>query len=346
VLVFDSDGRNPYGAEIAQVIRGRFTVLPIVPSDCGYFNTEASLALRATRGDNRKGRLSSELVTMWRVLIRVLGGSPIVIVWARSYQELVLGMIAPLARGPILFIHHNPFPGRAPRGWRQRIRRLMLSQSITVVHGRMFEAASLKAGASQVRCVPHLKYNAWFRQFGLPRVRRAPGEPLRLAVLGAGRADKWSKDDLTAILSGLAASGLSFKVTFCIRPHLSGLEPELMRRAALDNRVEIVDRSSDAFISDEAIAATLAECDVLLAPYSQPTESGTIMLALTTGCAVITYRGGTLSEYLSPRSLVPLGQVHAFVAACIAFWHDGWDSELDQSNRQRSAEEFWLTVFD
>ena len=270
VVVYDPDGVNPYGRELAAQLAARYDVTVVIPGDAEWrprgvrvlpvlpYSRGAAVAAQALR-----------LVRGWLVVLGLaLGRAQWVVVWSRR-DSFVLALVARLRRVHVVL--HNPGPRDTlpPR--------LKRAATTLVVH-----APSLAVEGAAV-CA-HPLYTHWLADHsGAPRARSTG--PIRLLLLGAARPDKGDgvpdlPDGVTLVVCGK-------------RPPVSGPNVE--------------DRTSRTFVPDAVLAETLLSCDALLAPYTGATQSGTVALAVTAGLPVVGYDSGAVADLAGRNGLVSIG---------------------------------------
>jgi len=315
VVVVDSDGVNPYGSELAELLAPLAPRVELVtPADNAFLPRSVGRAwLRPTRSKATRRDAAREVATILRLCLSVVRGSAVpVLVWARTYQKLLL-LAASSLRGtvPLVYVSHNPGAGRDhPGRIRRLVERLLLRRAHVVTHARSLEQAARGAGARSTFVVPHLPYRAYCERFriGGRRADTRDEHPVGLLLLGALRPDKFTAADVRRLRDELATSGGRFRLIAAVRPRV-----EL---DGVDGRVPVVDMSRDDALDDEAIAAAFAEADVLVAPYRNPTDSGTVMLSLTAGVPVVAFDGGALRTHLPDESLVRMEDWAALRERC------------------------------
>lgn len=268
VVVYDPDGVNPYGRELAAQLAARYDVTVVIAGDAEWrprgvrvlpvlpYSRGAAVAAQALR-----------LVRGWLVVLWLaLGRAQWVVVWSRR-DSLVLALAARLRRVHVVL--HNPGPRDTLPA------RLRRAATTLVVH-----APSLAVEGAAV-CA-HPLYTHWLADH---RVDVPPHEGVRLLLLGAARPDK-----------GDGVPGLPDGVTLVVcgkRPPVSGPNVE--------------DRTSREFVPDAVLAETLLSCDALLAPYTGATQSGTVALAVTAGLPVVGYDSGAVADLAGRNGLVSVG---------------------------------------
>jgi hypothetical protein len=247
---------------------------------------------------------------MVRLLRNLISGDVVIIVWARVYQKMLINLVSlGVRRRRVVYISHNPGSGRDRPGWRRLVEGQLLRSSNVVVHGRLLEEAVAKLGVANIFRVPHLRYPAYLSAIGvgLPDPTRASTDK-GLLLLGSLRPDKLEANDLLALLEELGHRGFAGRISVAVRPYVA--MPQCVARLEVENL------SRDEIIPDREVGRLLTSSFVLLAPYRNVTDSGTINLALTAQLKVIAFAGGVLPEYLPPEQLVT-GGLPEFVDRCL-----------------------------
>jgi glycosyltransferase involved in cell wall biosynthesis len=88
-------------------------------------------------------------------------------------------------------------------------------------------------------------------------------------------------------------------------------------RNALREVADLDDRAGEGFASDAEVARALRETRVLVAPYRQVSQSGTVALAVSAGLAAVAYDSGAVGS-LPGVTTVPDGDAAAFANAVTA----------------------------
>lgn len=302
VVVYDPDGVNPYGRELAaQLAAAGHRVTAVIPGDAEW--RPAGVDVRAVLPYNRMGAgsVARQAVRLLRgLLVMRRPATQYVVVWTRTRWEEALFALLARTRRVIVIVHNPGARDTGGRGLRARA-------STLVVH-----SPSLVTGVGgPVAVCAHPLYVNWLAWAAPgPRPERTDGR-LRLLLLGHRRADK-GFDLLPAVFAALPGDVRDrVEVVVCGK----GAPPE-----GLGVRVE--DRTSRDFVPDRDVAAALVSCDALLAPYTGATQSGTVALAVTAGLPVLGFASGAIAELAGDDGLVPEGDVAA-LAARIARAADG-----------------------
>lgn len=329
MLVYDVDGLNPYGRELAALLRAygvRARALTTV--DAEWRPPGSVPVLPANRHRPGKARQLLALLRGLFVALRaVLHDEVVVVVLTRGLlDELALAALGAIGR--VVVVVHDPVP-KQPRPFPRRVSygALVGSAEVRVAHSA--DLAALVGGNPTVVC-RHLPYRAWCADNGAV----APGAGGALLVLGHLRPDK-GLDRLPAALAGVSGA----RVVVCGK---GPLDPAL--GAALAGVAAVDDRSGTAFATDAEVAAALREAKVLVAPYRAVSQSGSVAMAVSAGLAVVAYDTGALGT-LPGVVTVPDGDPAAFAAAVTAALRDERPRvDVDEWARESAAE--WLRALD
>lgn len=297
VVVFDSDASNPYSEELLRVLdRGGVDAEFVGPSDSHLARSDKSLRSRFLPVSKRA--LLSEFIVVLGLVAHITSRNPIIVVWARPYQKLILSFYAFLRPCSVIYIVHNPEPSRWPKGVRLLIEKLLLRFARPVVHSEGLRQELLKFGRYEADVVVHPPYLAWKERIGASHIRRdTKAKSLNLIILGRLERDKFRS--LPSLIRALDDLPIPSTLRMLVRP-IAGQLPAT-------SRLSLDDRSSDHWIDDAEMANGLRWADVLLAPYEAVTESGTVQLALTLGVRVVAFSGGALDQSLVPEALAAAG---------------------------------------
>ena len=312
MIVYDPNSVNPYGIELADTLGSAG-----IPCR-GYVHPD----LRDLTGPGEHplwpawvGRLPDtvpgKVVRHAALAVRVTGLSlralarreTVVAVWTRSPADRIPLLLAARLGMPLVLVHHNPPGTRAGAVSRWEA---LLAQAATanVTHEERLRER-LARTAPRTAVVLHPPYRRWARTYLRPAPR--PGGGADLLFIGQFRPDK-GLDELAAILPSVATRPLTLT--------LAGKGEVLERLAAVCAEhgvgLEVVGGSAPA--TDPELAAALARADLVVAPYLAPTQSGSLILALTAGVPAAAYAGGALDTLLRPRYLVPPGAHERFAA--------------------------------
>ena len=308
--MYDPDGVNPYGRELAALLRERQPLL-VVPADAQWMPSGVEARRLLPTNTVRPG-LHRQAVALLRALIEVLilaiGGAEFVVVWTRSLaEELVFAILARLGVRVVLVVHNPGNRGRSGRRHRDWVRGwLIRSASVLVTHGpRLSETLRRECGRAPA-VVEHLPYVEWL-----------------------GEIDPRSGDRRVLIFGQLRP----YKTTELAPEILSELPPDLRRglTVAIAGRGElpkgladalralgctVEDRSSSAFLADDDVRALFRGGAVLITQL-EATQSGVAVLGLTARLPVVAFDAGDIAG-LPGISVVPISDMKGAADALVS----------------------------
>jgi glycosyltransferase involved in cell wall biosynthesis len=291
IVLYDSNSLNPYGAELAEVLRSEGHQ---VTRWCAWDDPFPSGGKRPylEAGRQRVG-LTRAVLSRWGgpwlfALFHIASGRRIVFLWTNGLRDLLVVKLLVMARRHVAFVDHNPIPARAPIGIQGR---LLAAMRLDPRIGRLVHGAHLASGVNDFApvVVGHPSYARWA---ALNDVEHVPmtGHCLRALFLGVIRQDKGSAE-LPALVRELVSLGMH--VTIAGRGDLRGEEWNDLRS---NDCVRVV--GGGRHVSDAEIAQALRESSVLVAPYRDVTMSGSVLMALSAGLPVAAYWSTGLSTVL------------------------------------------------
>ena len=312
VTIFDTDGKNPYGREVATLIAAHVDVKALLPSDVGW--VPDGLCHRPILPANGPAKLLAQLVRQLRGVLSVAWDALvrrrlIVVIMTRAWYDELAFVALCLLGARFLVVAHDPVSKTPLARHREFVRRLFWHQVNTlVVHSGKLAADAQTISGRPAHVVPHLPflaYSEWTERVA-PNVK-AQGR-LRFLVLGQMRPDK-GLERLPMILD---------RVVPAYRQHLSiafagkgDLDKLVATIAAF---ITVTRPISKNYLNDRDIAASLAESDVLIAPYPVASASGSVVLALCRGLRVVAYDAGSIRDVLADNGLVQPHDEAAFAA--------------------------------
>jgi glycosyltransferase involved in cell wall biosynthesis len=359
LLVYDTDGANPYGRELAALLSHVFEV-EVVGSVQAEWCPPDVFIRRILPSNSPSGTIFQIIRQLHGLAVAAraaLAGTTILLVMTRGwYDQLAFALMA-MVGARVVIIAHDPTPKQTlPRVEAFSRRLLWQRASILVAHSETLasEAAAIaNRSAAVVPHLPFLEYAAWTKA-AVPALE--PAYQCRLLILGRLRPDK-GLDRVPNILSHLPGddrNGIS--VAFA---GIGDCDEIVAKVAAL---TKVVRRPSRYRLSDFEIAGVLAQSDVLIAPYPLVSASGTVVLALSSGLRVVAYDTGALSDVVAPDGLVAPGDEREFAnrimkamrsgcggpAQALATWKErslhSWTQCLDAlEGRERGSVQLSLT---
>lgn len=313
IIIYDPNSLNPYGGELARVLSQRYSNVLLYSANSGakYYSES-----RLISGSMPAGRWLQVIWMLRRFLdplrfaARALrsNGSVCVVVWIRDPWHALVTLVVCQFR-PVLIIDHNP-PGSRSSG---RQSGAIISKLRSCVHALPVHGEELVTDNAPV--VVHPSYLGMVNSVAASVSILRNDAYLRLVYVGALRPDKGA-ESLVQICSLIERP---CQLTLI---GTSELPPSLM---SIDGRVRF--RLIGGPVSDETLVNELKNSDLMIAPYVQPTQSGSLILALTVGLPAIAYEGGALGALLSPAALVERGDVvhlsqlvDIFAVGANSFW--------------------------
>lgn len=316
--VYDPNNVNPYGRELTGLLNR------------SQFRTQ--LISSVSPGANRISRFLVSLMCAVRILT-LPTGSAVVAVWHKNIIDTSALLVHARLKGPLFVVRHNPIvtrpSTRAPR-W---LTVALLRRATAVYHSELMASQEfLRPRRKAVAVHPpyaQLRAAASYLSVGL---RARP----TVALLGVLRPDK-GRIILDSILHNLP-SGTSVLV---IGP--DRLDPE--GTSILETRDIIVEYAGEAgqFVDEQSLLAALKGADLLLAPYTEVTASGSVTLAFSLGLPTLGLLSDGLSLLLSERSM---GADPLDLAQLIGdFLQNPWETyRVDYEDYTNSARLQWRAI--
>jgi glycosyltransferase involved in cell wall biosynthesis len=315
LLIYDTDGANPYGRELAALLCDVFQVSVIAPAQTEW-SPRRVFVRRILASNSPSGRILQvvrQLHGLAAAAWAAATGATILVVMTRGWYDQLAFALMTFLGARVVLIAHDPKPKQALPFMAALSQRLLWrGVSALVAHSEMLATEAASASGRRAVVVPHLpflEYAAWTREVA-PDSKS--GTRHRLLVLGQLRPDK-GLDRIPDILGHLQASERdAIMIAFAGKGDCS----EILAKLADITRV--ARRPSEYRLSDVEIAAVLADSDILIAPYRLVTASGTVVLALSRGLRVVAYDVGALSDVVARDGLVPAGDEREFAARIMA----------------------------
>jgi glycosyltransferase involved in cell wall biosynthesis len=317
-VVYDTDGLNPYGRELAHLLAQDRSCEVVCAADAEWL--PPGVRCRPVLPGNRGGRsqlrqllslLHGLVITCWACRP---GAAQLVVVFARTpLEELVFSLLSRIG-GSVVLLVHEPTPRTPPSRLGAWTRQALLSSAHVVVHSEALRQEVMdQSPHPQAQVCRHLPYERWPVDYGAYPTTAGDGR-VRVLLLGQVRPDKGLRHlpETLALLPGDTRARLVLRL--CGK---GVIEAEL--GAALRQLVQVEDETGPTFRTDAEVARAIAASHLLLAPYEGASQSGTITLALSCGLPVLAFDDGSISDLVSPEGLVPSGNCPALAAALQAF---------------------------
>ena len=303
IVVADSNSLNTYGEEVARVLSKIAPVVHVVAADSTLTAPIAAgrsvvlqrvLAPTKAGVDSRKFvRLAMRVRDPFAIIARARGRA-LVLVWVRDpWWALVLGLLAPLMCEQTVVVHHNPASMRPNRPGRiaATLERFLLRRVEVAVHTEFLREVVEREGLDGAAVVGHPAYAAVAERFE----GRNP-EPGNFVFVGRVREDK-GLADIQAIGACLPSGS-----TLIVAGRSTGVPDSLgLALARVGVRLELPGEGRD--LSEAELLTWLARAQAVVAPYTNATESGTLILCLTLGVPVIARRSRATERLVVPGFL-------------------------------------------
>lgn len=318
VLVYNTDGVNPYSTEIAALLADRGEDVELLDTVNGQHRPPEGVRWRrllpANFGSDSPVRQVTHLArglgaAVWAALAR---DRVIVVSFARfAIESAVFGALAALGR-PVVVVLHNPVARRAESAAMGRARRFLLGRADSVViHAERLRDQVERVAADRIVVCPHPPYHVT----AMPEApSQQPGVEVGrrwVAFVGALRWDK-GVELLLPILERVPEDERQrIGVLVCGMGSL----PEGTWQRLDELGYATCDLTSASPVPQEQMLAAFAGQPVVLAPYVAATQSGSVILALTMGCRVVAFDEGGIPDVLSAEGLVPSGDLDAMARA-------------------------------
>ena len=249
-----------------------------------------------------------------RTAIRINRGKPdlCIIEWWHPYFAPCYRIITAVLRCPVLYICHNVFP-------HERFPMDKFLTRMTLSRGNFFILHSKKEVGELLSILPDANYRVnmhpTYSAFKLRELRGKSGEEKRLLFFGLVRPYKGLKYLLQAMK-------YLPDVYLTIAGDFGGSRPEYEE---LLSDVDIGQRISlhDGYIPDKEIQGYFEECDAVVLPYIDATQSGIVQVAFGFNKPVIATRVGGLPEAVKDEVtgvLTAPGDVKALIYAVQRFY--------------------------
>lgn len=343
VAIYDPDRINPYGRELAALLSRRAEIVHFVPQDAPAFTQISAMARVSRRIAPARHSESLPVHAMKRLLVPLtvvlhcaVRRRPLLVVWTRDWWDTLVLTLGGRLVPAMTVVNHNPTSIRPMAGLRGRFhKRLLAAADATVVHSqRLVPPAALDS--HEVWVAPHPPYREWVENHKAQLSLRGDHVPT-LGFLGAMRPDKMADFIRTAQVCGTRP----LRISFIGRGQLSNAQAQELHASGI-----LVDAPNEDFLTDEVFALRLAAVDLVVAPYHQVTQSGSVMLALTAGKGVLGYADGGLSDILSEKSLVPLGDVLSMAQKVDDYLISPWPSVRGEGtlDAESGLEQWWKVL--
>lgn len=299
IRIYDPNSLNPYGSELARVLRGSYRGVSLYSANDGAGYVIGSVGLAGPKPAGRFALINWALQRfadpVRYAFAALLDPKAVcILVWVRDPWQAAVHWLVSMFR-PVVLIDHNP-PGtrdsagapRWPTSW------LRSSAFSLPVHGQEFAVINSPV-------IVHPSYAGMLNSINRSVANDVHRDRIKLAFIGAVRPDKGAE----------ALAAICNEIDFPCELVLVGAERLPL---GLEMNTEYVAiRLVQGPIGDEVLVRELDECDLVIAPYVQPTQSGSLILALSLGKSALAFSGGAILSVLGDGGLVEMNNVRQFV---------------------------------
>ena len=343
VIIYDPNWINPYGVELAAVIAGSNYEVSLWCTE-NRVQAPAGVKLLSKLVPGKRRSLSLPQVLLRRLLepLAVAGSAPrdvpLILVWTRDAWDALVFLTRAALGGKTIFVYHNPTSVRGRGGLSGLMERFILRVSTaSIVHSSRLAAAA-DAPKRRIQVAAHPPYG--FTTRGTEPHTLLKGEsdsaPV-VAFLGALRQDK-GVGDLVEIAKQIDAK-------WTLRILGPDRLPDAIEVALQESSVATEYVGSGAGPTDDQLITGLKSADVMIAPYSSVTESGSVHMALSLKVPVLAYESPGLSHIVNEQSMAatPL----AFADLLARYFRDPWPTYTVQAfNLHEQCTEDWRRILD
>lgn len=314
VVVHNTDGVNAYAAEVSGLLQSAGARVTCVDARNGQHRPPPGVRWRRVLPANF-GSASTlrQLLTLVRglattVALGLLRRHVVLVAYSRfPLEDLLFAGLAAAGR-PVVVVVHNPVPREAESRPARFARRALLARAtVVVVHAeRLRPQVDPVVERGRIAVCPHPPY----RHTAAPVDRgavRLGADRRWVAFVGTLRWDKGIDlvPDLLARVPAPVRADLGLVV--CGRGELPPGGADRIRALG----VRFVDLTSPDPVPQELLLEVLTQKPLVLAPYVAATQSGTVIQALSMGCAVVAFDQGGIPDVLTAEGLVPTGDLDA-----------------------------------
>jgi glycosyltransferase involved in cell wall biosynthesis len=293
LVVYDANYENPTGAELAAILaRQGEQVVWLLPHGAAKIRLAApTVDARAVLAGRAVGRPLARRLRQIVGPLLLLGyasrGRRILAIWIHDpWDGLILSVLSWLVPNRVFFIHNNPRALRPRAGIAAKFEDFVVRRAHVIVHTDATAEAAL-AETDHVHVVAHPNYS----MAASVAPARRPADR-RIAFVGGLRADKGA-DLLPELLLGTRGD-------FEFRTIGRGRLPEADITRLSERAISYV---ATGELDDPGFFDELAEVTVVVAPYVQPTESGSVLMCMALGVPVLALESPAMRRVLNDASL-------------------------------------------
>lgn len=292
VVVYDPNDENPTGAELSAALANLgYAVRWLLPEGASKISlTAPGVDARPVLAGPRPWtlrRLRRRLVGPFAFAWPMLCGRPGIAIWMHDiWDGLVLALVAIIAPQQLFFIHNNPRAIRPRPGIVAKLEQFLIRRCHVVVHTDWLRSQVIEEEPHHIHVIAHPNYT-------LTAQYAPPLEPVvdRVAYIGALRQDKGAQ----VLIDTLIAAQGDFEFWTVGQ---GGLTKE-----AVDKLGQLgISYVATGRLDQPDFLRALTRVRVVIAPYVQPTESGSVLLCLAMGVPVLALDSPTMQRILNESS--------------------------------------------
>jgi beta-1,4-mannosyltransferase len=224
--------------------------------------------------------------------------------WAQSIDALYL-VLARSAGARVVFTEHNPVPERQTRRWSRFMRR---RSDATITHGETLRAELQRLPSPPRRsyAVDHGNYDHAISIHPREEAREALEiAPDTFVVLFAGQLEPRKGVDLLIRAFGALADKHPKALLVICGTLVDSEYQETLRRAAVGIKdAQIRWLTSEDGVPSDVLDRALSAADVVALPFLSATQSGSVILAMTHGRAIVTSRVGEVGRVVERHGIL------------------------------------------
>jgi glycosyltransferase involved in cell wall biosynthesis len=293
IVVYDTNTENPTGAELSAALaelglRVRW-LLPEGVSKAQLVapGVEQRQVLAGPRPWTVR-RVFRRFVGPFAVVWEVLRRRPVILIWVQDvWDGLIVSILSVVAPDYVYFIHNNPRSVRPRSGIGAQLERWIVRRSHVIVHTDWLKTQALLEHPRTIHVVAHPNYTLTAKS-APPRGPQAGA----VAYVGGLRKDKGAESLVDTLLE--SSGGFEFRTIG--QGELSPGDVDRLRERGIGY-------SGTGHLDQAEFLEELSRVQAVIAPYTQPTESGSVLLCMALGVPVLALDSVTMRRILNDASL-------------------------------------------
>jgi len=329
VIIYDPNFINPYGDELAALLEGAIDVTLYRPRAKEPRVDGVRTRFTAAQEGGHFGRMAYPIRRLFDPVQLIFRGprrAPIIIVWTKRGWDRLFLRVGVLLGRRIIQVVHNPPGSRtgsilpAP---------ISVRGGEIVVHSERLTSGGMKADY----CLPHPPFDVT-AALGNPDAN-AQSETLSVVFLGDRRWDKGF--DLLPEIVARAAAKSSFDLV------IAGKGPRFDQD--VPPNIHLVDAGGDSYLDTMTMLKFIRHATVIIAPYREATQSGSIMLAFSVGTPTLAFRTGALPDILRDEAMVEANDASGLGNLLADFLQSPWSTyRIPLAQYREVARTSWINA--